>query len=72
MAKTNFISSAIKHPGALTRKAQSAGMSINAYAQAHKGDSNQTGRQARFYLGVLKPASAKGRKKAVMNRLKSK
>jgi hypothetical protein len=50
----HFIAGAIKHPGALTRKAKAAGMSINAYAEAHKHDPGQTGRQARFYLGVLK------------------
>ena len=49
-----FIAGAIKRPGALTKKAKAAGMSVYAYAQAHKNDSGLTGEQARFYLGVLR------------------
>lgn len=45
-----FIQGAIKHPGALTRKAKKAGMSPMAYARAHQHDKGQTGRQARFAL----------------------
>jgi len=51
---SKFIKSAIKHPGALTRKAQAAGMSISEFAHAHEHDGDQTGRQARFYLQVLR------------------
>ena len=47
MAK-NWIAGAIKHPGALTKKANKAGMSPMAFADKHAGDSGQTGRQARF------------------------
>ena len=54
MAKKKFIKKAIKRPGALTERAEKAGMSINAYAQAHKHDSGLAGQQSRFYIGVLK------------------
>lgn len=49
MAK-KFISKAIKHPGALTRKARAAGESPMQFAEQHKHDSGQTGRQARFAI----------------------
>lgn len=42
------IKKAIKRPGALTRKAQAAGMSTQAFATAHQHDSGLTGQQARF------------------------
>ncbi len=47
------IAKAIKRPGALTRKAKKAKMSVQAFAEKHKHDSGPTGRQARFAL-VLK------------------
>lgn len=47
MAK-KFIQKAIKHPGALTRKAKAAGMSTMAFAEAHDEDEGTTGRQARL------------------------
>lgn len=50
MAKKHFIARAIKHPGALTRKAKAAGESPMAFAEQHKHDSGQTGRQARFAI----------------------
>lgn len=46
----NFIQGAIKHPGALTKKADAAGESPMQFASEHKHDSGQTGRQARFAL----------------------
>lgn len=46
----NFIKKAIKHPGALTRKAKAAGQSPMAFAQKHKHDKGQTGRQARLAI----------------------
>lgn len=49
MAK-KWISKAIKHPGALTRKAEAAGMSPMAFAEKHKGDSGTTGKQARLAI----------------------
>jgi len=64
--KRNFIKTAIKRPGALTRKAKSAGMSVNAYARKavrpKSRASAQTKRQANFYLKVLKPASRSRRR----------
>lgn len=61
MAK-NFIQKAIKRPGALTRKAQAAGMSTQAYASAHAGDSGLTGQQARFaqMLNKVRPGGTGG------------
>lgn len=50
------IQDAITHPGALTAKAKAAGQSIAEFAAAHKGDKDQTGSQARFYLNVLDKA----------------
>ncbi len=45
MAK-KWIAGAIKHPGALTKKAKAAGMSVSAYiANPPKGISTQTKRQ---------------------------
>lgn len=44
----DFIAGAIKHPGALTRKAKRAGESTSAFAQKHKHDKGTTGRQARL------------------------
>ncbi len=44
--KKNWIKGAIKHPGALTRKAKAAGMSVSAYvANPPKGVSTTTKRQ---------------------------
>ena len=53
MAK-HFIASAIKHPGALTRKAKKAGESPMAFAEKHKHDSGTTGRQARLAITLRK------------------
>jgi len=45
MAK-KWIQGAIKHPGALTRKAKAAGMTVSAYmAHPPKGASSTTNRQ---------------------------
>ena len=60
--KKRFIQKAIKRPGALTGKANAAGMGIGAFARQHAGDSGLTGDQARFYLNVLMPAARKRRK----------
>jgi len=60
MAK-NWISGAIKHPGALTAKANKAGKSPMAFAREHKGDSGTTGRQAR--LAIVLRGLSKARSK---------
>ena len=59
MAK-KWISKAIKHPGALTRKAKAAGESPMAFARAHQHDSGTTGRQARLAITL---SHMRGRKK---------
>lgn len=46
----HFIAGAIKHPGALTKKANAAGQSPMAFAEAHKGDTGKTGKQARLAI----------------------
>jgi hypothetical protein len=46
----------IKRKGALTKRAQSHGRSVNEEAQADKGKGGLQGQQARYYLNVLKPA----------------
>jgi hypothetical protein len=43
-----WIQKAIKHPGALTRKAQAAGQSTSAFAKSHAHDKGTTGKQARL------------------------
>lgn len=49
-----WIQSAIKRPGALRAKAERAGMSTHAYAQAHQDDPGRTGRQARLALILMR------------------
>lgn len=49
----HFIQKAIKHPGALRRKAAAAGESTRQYAEQHKHDSGTTGRQARLGLTLM-------------------
>lgn len=54
MAAKKWISGAIKHPGALTRKAKSAGQSPMAFAKSHTGSPGTTGRQARLAITLSK------------------
>lgn len=49
-----WIQAAIKHPGALTRKARKAGMSPMAFARKRKGAGGATGKQARLALTLSK------------------
>ena len=49
MAK-NWISSAVKHPGAEKKAAAAAGMSTQAYMEKHKDDSGTAGKRARLGL----------------------
>lgn len=58
--KKNWISGAIKHPGALTRSAKRAGMSPMSFAAKHKGDSGTTGKRARLALTLRRLARRKG------------
>ena len=50
VGENNWIAGAIKHPGALTKKAKSAGETNSEYEQQHKHDSGKTGKQARLAL----------------------
>ena len=51
---SNWISGAIKHPGAETASAKKAGMSVGAYAEKHKGDSGTAGKRARLAVTLRK------------------
>ena len=53
MAK-QWIQSAIKSPGALTRQAKGAGMSPMAFARKKKGAKGKTGKRARLALTLGK------------------
>ena len=53
MAK-HFIAKAIKHPGALRRKAQAAGEGTMEYARKHEHASGTTGKQARLAITLGK------------------
>lgn len=46
----NWIASAIKHPGAMTRKAKKEGVSNKTFEQEHKGESGTAGREARLAI----------------------
>lgn len=50
----NWISGAVKHPGALTASAKAAGKSPMAFAREHAHDSGKTGQRARFALTMAK------------------
>lgn len=50
----NWIKSAIRHPGALTKQAKAAGKSPMEFAREHKGDSGTTGKRARLALTLRK------------------
>lgn len=52
----NFIQKAIKHPGALTKAAKAAGMSVVEYAKKHASEGGTTGRRARLALTLRKIA----------------
>ena len=55
----NFIAGAIKHPGAETAAAKKAGMSVHAYAEAHKHFPGTAGKRARLALTLSKLAKRK-------------
>jgi len=52
-ASDKFIQKALKRPGALTRKANRAGMTPLEFARRHQHDGSLTGQQSRFLLNVL-------------------
>ncbi len=53
MAK-KWIAGAIKHPGALTKKATAAGESPMKFAHEHASDKGTTGKQARLAVTLSK------------------
>ncbi len=63
----NWIKSAIKHPGAMTKAANRAGESNSQYEQEHKGDSGTAGKRARLALVLKGLQKAGGRKKAALD-----
>lgn len=61
MAGKNWIKGAIKHPGAFSAQAESAGKTTQAFAQEKKGAKGTVGRRARLAL-ILAKMRAKRRK----------
>ena len=61
-AGKKWMSSAVKRPGAATRKAKAAGMTVQEWATAHQHDSGLTGQQARFAKTAAK--ISRGRRRA--------
>lgn len=49
-----WIRGAIKRPGAFTRKAKAAGMTVQAYARKMRHAAGRTGKQARLALTLKK------------------
>lgn len=49
-----WIAGAIKRPGAFTRKAKAAGMTVQAYARKMRHAAGRTGKQARLALTLKK------------------
>jgi len=49
-----WIQKAIKRPGAFTRKAKAAGMSVQAYARKKRHAAGRLGKQARLALTLKK------------------
>ena len=64
--KKNFIQGAIKHPGALTKKAKAAGKTVSEYeASPPKNAGPQTMRQINFakvLKGISKSNAKRGKK----------
>ncbi len=61
MSKKNWIAGAINpaNRGALRKAAKAAGMSTQAYAKRHAGDSGVAGRRSRLALTLTKLRSKK-------------
>lgn len=60
MAKKKWIAGAIKHPGALIRKAKAAGMTISSYCA--KGNLSTTSKKECVLARTLKAMPKRGRK----------
>jgi hypothetical protein len=54
-----WIQKAIKNPGALTRQAKSAGMSVQAFARAHAKSKGTAGKRSRLALTLNKMSKRK-------------
>jgi hypothetical protein len=54
MAADKWISKAISHPGALTKKAHKAGESPMEFARSHEHAKGKTGKQARLAVTLSK------------------
>lgn len=54
LTEEHWIQKAIKHPGALTRKAKREGVSNSEFEAEHKDDSGTTGKEARLALTLKK------------------
>jgi len=53
---SNWIKSAIKHPGSFTKSAKAAGKSVHEFAEEKKGASGKTGQRARLALTLSRMA----------------
>lgn len=54
-----WIAGAIKRPGAFTRKAKAAGMTVQAYARAKRKAAGTLGKQARLALTLARISKRK-------------
>jgi len=54
-----WIQKAIKRPGAFTRKAKAAGMTVQSYARKMRHAAGRTGKQARLALTLAKISKRK-------------
>lgn len=52
--KTNWIASAVKHPGSFKKSAKAHGMSTMAFAQKEKHASGKVGKRARLAITISK------------------
>lgn len=57
----NFIAKAIKHPGALGKKAKKAGKSTSAFAQMNDKGNSKTAQQSRFAETLAKIRAKSGK-----------
>lgn len=55
---SNWMSSAVSHPGAATAAAKREGLTVHAWAVKHQHDKSVTGRRARLALTFEKTAKS--------------
>jgi len=63
MKSKKWIAGAIKHPGALKKKAEAAGESTRQFASEHAGDSGKLGKEARLATTLMRMHKDKKRSK---------